>query len=105
MEEAKVRIPPTKFMKNDHVRNLHGAEGIVTEVFISYPTLCGLADWSKPQTHYRVSFGLKMDMTYLYDDGDLTDPRQGELKFSPSGPTITAQGTAASYDDYHDWYL
>ena len=46
MEEAKVRIPPTKFMKNDPVRNLNGIEGIVTEVFISYPTLCGLADWS-----------------------------------------------------------
>ena len=104
MEEAKVRIPPTKFMKNDPVRNLNGIEGIVTEVFISYPTLCGLADWSKPQTHYRVSFGLKMDMTYLYEDGDLTDPRQGELKLD-NGSTITAQDPAAKYEDYHEWYL
>ena len=103
MEEAKVRIPPTKFMKNDPVRNLNGIEGIVTEVFISYPTLCGLADWSKPQTHYRVSlYGL--NMTYLYEDGDLTDPRQGEFKLE-NGSTITARGSAAEYEDYHEWYL
>ena len=104
MEEAKVRIPPTKFMKNDHVRNLDGIEGIVTEVFISYPTLCGLTDWSKPQTHYRVSLGLKTDMTYLYEDGDLTDPRQGELKFEKV-PNITDRISAANYEDYHEWYL
>tara|TARA_B100000959_G_scaffold215806_1_gene227254 strand:+ start:2690 stop:3004 length:315 start_codon:yes stop_codon:yes gene_type:complete len=101
MEEAKVRIPPTKFMKNDSVRNLNGIEGIVTEVFISYPTLCGLADWSKPQTHYRVSlYGL--NMTYLYEDGDLTDPRQGEFDFQ-NGSTITDLGSAARYEDYHYW--
>ena len=101
MEEAKVRIPPTKFMKNDHVRNINGIEGIVTEVFISYPTLCGLADWSKPQTHYRVSlYGL--NMTYLYEDGDLTDPRQGEFKFE-NGSTTTDLGSAARYEDYHYW--
>ena len=45
-----------------------------------------------------------MDMTYLYEDGDLTDPRQGELKLG-NGPTITDLGTAARYEDYHDWYL
>ena len=103
MEEAKVRIPPTKFMKNDHVRNLDGIEGIVTEVYISYPTLCGLADWSKPQTHYRVSLGLNKGYK-LYEDGDLTDPRQGEFKLE-NGSTITARGSAAEYEDYHEWYL
>ena len=91
----------SKFKKNDTVRNLDGYEGIVTEVFISYPTLCGLADWSKPQTHYRVSLGF--NNTHLYEDGDLTDPRQGELDL---GLTITDWGIAATEEDYWSkWYL
>ena len=101
MEQEKVRIPPTKFMKNDPVRTLDGIEGIVTEVFISYPTLCGLTDWSRPQTHYRVSLGL--NMTHLYEDGDLNDPRQGELDLRS---TVTDWGIAASEEDYWSkWYV
>jgi hypothetical protein len=91
----------SKFMKNDHVRNLNGIEGIVTEVFISYPTLCGLADWSAPQVHYLVSFG--ENKSKLYVDGDLTDIRQGELDL---WPTITDWGIAASEEDYWSkWYV
>jgi hypothetical protein len=101
MEQEKVRIPPTKFKKNDHVRNLNGIEGIVTEVFISYPTLCGLTDWSRPQTHYRVSFGL--NMTHLYEDKDLTDVRQMELDF---GSTSWPGNGAANEEDYwNKWYV
>ena len=91
----------SKFKKNDHVRNLEGLEGNVTEVFISYPTLYGLADWSAPQIHYRVSFGI--NKSNLYVDGDLTDVRQGELDLRS---TITDWGIAASEEDYWSkWYV
>ena len=91
----------SKFKKNDHVRTLDGIEGIVTEVFISYPTLNGLADWSAPQIHYRVSLGL--NMTHLYEDGDLNDPRQGELDLRSA---VSDWGIAASEEDYWSkWYV
>jgi len=89
-------------MKNDHVRNLDGNEGVVTEVFISYPSLCGLADWSAPRVHYRVTLG--PNSSKLYDDGELTDIRQMEMDLRP---TITAwENGAADEGDYwwnKDW--
>ena len=96
-----LQIPPTKFNKNDKVRNLDGHEGIVTEILVSYPTICcDFTDWSNPQIHYRVSFGI--DNSVLYVGGELTDIRQMELDF---GPTITDWGNAATEEDYWSkWY-
>ena len=48
-------IPSTKFIKNEPVRTLDDDEGVVSEVFISYPTISGLADWTAPQVHYLVT--------------------------------------------------
>ena len=91
----------SKFKKNDPVRNLNGNEGIVTEIFISYPTLNGLADWTAPQVHYLVSFGV--NKSKLYGDGDLTDIRQLELDY---GSTITDWAEWANEEDYWEkWYV
>ena len=91
----------SKFKKNDHVRNLEGIEGIVTEVFISYPTLNGLADWSAPQVHYRVSFGV--NCSNLYVDWELNDIRQGQLDL---GDYIWPGNGAANEEDYwNKWYV
>ena len=91
----------SKFKKNDTVRNINGNEGIVTEIFISYPTLNGLADWAAPQVHYLVSFGV--NKSKLYVDGDLTDIRQLELDL---GSTITDLADWADEEDYWEkWYV
>ena len=94
----------SKFKKKDPVRNLGGNEGIVTEVFISFPTFTGtniLANWLAPEIHYLVTFGV--NCTELYAEKDLTDIRQGELDL---GLTITDWGIAASEEDYWSkWYV
>jgi len=89
----------SKFNKNDQVRDLDGHEGIVTEIFISYPTLNDIADWSSPQLHYRVSFGI--DNSVLYVGGELTDIRQMEFDLGPSFPTLGAANTG---DYWSNWY-
>tara|TARA_Y100000590_G_scaffold461615_1_gene623616 strand:- start:862 stop:1143 length:282 start_codon:yes stop_codon:yes gene_type:complete len=67
-------IPSTKFIKNEPVRTLDDDEGVVSEVFISYPTISGLADWTAPQVHYLVT--VDRNRADLYMEGELSDIRQ-----------------------------
>ena len=70
-------IPNTKFIKNEPVRTLEDDEGVVQEIFISYPTISGLADCSRPQVHYQVT--LDRNWSELYFEEELCDIRQQVL--------------------------
>ena len=67
-------IPNTKFIKNEPVRTLDDDEGVVSEIFISYPTVSGLVDWTSPQVHYQVT--LDRNWSEIYNEGELGDIRQ-----------------------------
>ena len=93
----------SKFLRNDEVRIPNGETGIVREIFISYPKFGDHIEHSAPQIHYRVA--LDVDVSFLYQERELNDPRQMEMKLEDSEVTITETGTAAEEDDYHNWYL
>ena len=67
-------IPNTKFIKNEPVRTLDDDEGVVSEIFISYPTVSGLVDWTRPQVHYQIT--LDRNWSEIYNEGELCDIRQ-----------------------------
>ena len=76
-------IPPTKFQKSDLVVDMDNKEGVVTEVFVSYPTTVNLANWANPVIHYKVKHLVHngTPTSDLYLGGELTDARQTQLEF------------------------
>lgn len=88
-------LPPTRFDKADRVLDHEGNEGIVTEVFVTYPARGDFADWTKPAMHYQVCFfGGDLDQnlsfpgpptitaTRLHLEGELTEASQTQLPFT-----------------------
>jgi len=93
-------LPPTRFAKADKVLDHEGNEGIVTEVFVSYPARDNFADWTKPAIHYQVTFFDRsrthkvnlptITATSLHLEGELTDSVQTQLPFTNDNPLSTS---------------
>ena len=97
-------LPPSRFEKADRVLDHEGNEGIVTEVFVTYPARGDFADWTKPAMHYQVCFfgGNIRDTnlsfpgpptitaTRLHLEGELTDAVQTQLPFTGDNPSSTS---------------
>ncbi len=82
-----------KFIKNEAVRTQANEEGIVTEIYVSYPTITEFTDLSVPEFHYQVM----LDRGWcLFFEEELCDIRQLLLDLDP----IEAFD-AASEEDYY----
>ncbi len=94
-------LPPTRFEKADKVRDHDGNEGIVSEVFVTYPARGDFADWTKPSIHYQVTFfgsGPTITATRLHLEGELTDSVQTQLPFTNENPLSTSNTRAWEYE-------
>ena len=93
----KLILPPTRFNKADKVLDYEGNEGLISEVFVSYPARGDFSDWTKPTIHYEVTFfdGPKR----LHLEGDLTDTMQTQLPFNGDKPRQVSDSDAWQYDN------
>ena len=92
----KLILPPTRFTKADKVLDHEGNEGLISEVFVSYPARGTFSDWTKPTIHYEVTYfnGPKS----LHLEGDLTDSIQTQLPFSVVKPREVSEADAWQYE-------
>jgi hypothetical protein len=97
MSNHRFILPPTRFDKADRVLDFEGNEGVISEVFVSYPSRGNFADWTKPEIHYQVTFfnGPKR----LHLEGELTDWVQTQLPFKNENPRQVSDSDAWQYQN------
>ena len=88
-------IQSSKFTKNEAVRTIDNEEGVVTEIYVSYPTITQYTDLSAPEFHYQVM----LDRGWcIFFEEELCDIRQLLLDLDP----IECFNAASDNDYYYN---